>query len=172
MTIARGHRGRSLAIVGAALAILLVPGIALADTGGGTTIGPRVENGVTIDVEGATLNSKLMATVRFAVVCDEITYFDWDTYQEVTTTEGRLGGDATLLQAQGRSIAIALGYASPVDVTCDGSTVNHVTASVVAQNLPLKSGSALAGVSAYISGGGEGEGGYGQSGPTAIKLAR
>lgn len=173
MTFATGRRGRSLALVGAALAVLLVPGVAMADTGGGTTIGPRVERGASVDVQGASLDSKLSATVRFTVVCDPITYFNWDTYEEVTTTDGRLGADATLLQAQGRSIAVAIGYATPIDIVCDGTTVNHATASVIAQNLPLKRGDALVGVTAWLSaqGGGEGES-YAQSGPTAVKLGR
>ena len=173
MILETGRRVRSMALVVAALAVLLVPGIAFADEGGGTTIGPRIENGATIDIEGATLNSKLMATIRFTVVCDPITYFDWETYQEFTTEVGRLSADATVLQAQGRSIATAVGFSSAVALTCDGVTVNHATASVVAQNQPLKRGDALAGVSAWISApGGESGESFAQSGPTAIRLGR
>lgn len=171
MTLGVGRRGRSLALVGAALAVLLVPGVALADTGGGTTIGPRYERGATVDIEGASLDSRLLATIRIAVVCDPITYYDWETWEQLTTTDGRLSGDATLLQAQGRSIATAVGYVAAVPVTCDGTTVNHATVSVVAQNLPLRRGDALAGVSVWVSAqGGESSEAFGQSGPTAVRL--
>ena len=174
MFLDAGRRVRSLALVGAALAVMLVPGIAFAaEGGGGTTIGPRIENGATVDIVGASLESKLMATIRFTVVCDPITYFDWETYQEFTTEVGRLSADVTLLQAQGRSIATAVGFSSAVTLTCDGATVNHATVSVVAQNLPLKRGDALAGVSAWISAqGGESGENYAQSGPTAVRLGR
>ena len=76
--------------------------------------------------------------------------------------------DGVLLQAQGRSIASASGFVPRTAVTCDGSTVNHLSVQLIADNLPLRRGDAVVGVSAEI---GPGEGGnFGASGPTPVKL--
>jgi len=162
-------RARRLGLITALVMAVAIPATALADTGGGSAIDPRASHGATADIDGVTLNNKLMATIDFRVRCDPITYFDYETWQEVTTTEGRLGGAAALLQAQGRTIAAANGSVPQADVTCDGSTVNSLSVSVIAQSLPLKRGAALAGVSVFISAGESGEDSA-STGPTSIKL--
>jgi hypothetical protein len=163
------HQRRALALALALAAAIALPAAASAATGG-VTIYPRIDTrGVVVDIEGATLNNRLMATIAFRVTCDEITYFDWDTYEEVTTTAGRLSAGGQLLEAQGRSIASASGYAGQ-DVTCDGSTVNHVLVQVLAENLPLKRGDAVAGIDADIGAAGAEEASFGRSGPTEIKV--
>lgn len=166
------HQRLGLALAIAIATAIAAPAAAFAATGGGGTIFPRIaDRGVVVDVEGATFNNKLMATVTFRVTCDAITYFDWDLGQEVTTTAGVLSGTGQLLQAQGRSIASASGYSAQMNVTCDGSTVNHASVQLLADNLPLRRGNAVAGIDAevFASGAGE-EGSFGRTGPTAIRL--
>jgi hypothetical protein len=165
------HR-RGLALAIAIATVIAAPAAVFAATGGGGTIYPRIDNrGVVVDIEGATFNNKLMATITFRVTCDPITYFDWDLYQEVTTTAGVLSGTGQLLQAQGRSIASASGFSPQTNVTCDGSTVYHASVQVLADNLPLRRGDAVAGIDAEVFAAGAGEeGNFGRSGPTAIKL--
>jgi hypothetical protein len=165
------HR-RTAAIGLALVAAIALPAAAFAATGGGDTIYPRVDTrGVVVDIEGATLNNKLMATIAIRVTCDEMTYYDYNLGQYVTTTAGILGGQGQLLQAQGRSIASASGFSTATNLTCDGSTVNHATVQVLAATLPLKRGAAVAGVDAEVSPVGVEEGGFfGRSGPTEIRL--
>ena len=156
-------------LVAAVVILVALPASVSADIGGGgLSIRPRDADDVIVDIQGARLDNRLMATISFRVTCDEITYFDWELGQEVTTTEGRLSADAVLAQAQGRSIATAAGALYGVDVTCDGTTVNELAVQAIAQTLPLKRGDALAGVTAYV-GAGEGED-FGASGPTSVRL--
>ena len=167
------HRraGRALGLLAAVALTLLIPATAFADTGGpGAVIAPAASNGATAWIEGVTFNNKLLATIRVGLVCDELTYFDWETYEEVTTTEGFAYADGQLLQAQGRSIASAFGSAYRMPVTCDGSTVNDVAIQVYAQTLPLKRGDALVGASVWATGGGEGGDHYAATGPTSVRL--
>lgn len=161
---------RGLALGIALAALIALPAATLAATGGGETIYPRIDNrGVVVDIEGATLNNKLMATIAVRLTCDEITYFDWDTGQEISTTEGRVFTSGQLLEAQGRSIASASGFGDQ-DVTCDGSTVNHLSVQVLAGNLPLKRGDVVAGIDAEVGAAGSEEAAFGRSGPTAFRL--
>ena len=169
MQLHHRRRARSLGLIAALVMGLAIPASALADTGGGSAIDPRSSNGATTDITGVTLNNKLMATISFRVTCDPITYFDYETGQEVTTTEGHLGGAGALLQAQGRSIATANGYLPQADVTCDGSTINSLSVAVIAQSLPLKRGEALVGVNVYINAG-DFSGDSASTGPTSVKL--
>jgi len=163
-----GRRIRAFGLAVALVAALAIPAAALAATGGGDTIQPRMAGPVVVDVEGVTLNDKLLATIQFRLTCNEITYYDWELGQDVTTTEGRLFASGQLIQAQGRSIASASGFGARTDVTCDGSTVNHLAVQVIAGNLPLRRGAALIGVTADV-GAGDGEE-FGASGPTELRL--
>lgn len=169
--VAAGSRRwtRASGLIAAAVMLAALPAAVYADTGnGGISIAPRDADDVIVDISGARLDSRLMATISFRVTCEEITYFDWELGQEVTTTAGRLFADAFLAQAQGRSIATAAGAMHGVDVTCDGATVNQLAIQVIAQSLPLKRGDALAGVATFV-GAGEGED-HGASGPTSLRL--
>jgi hypothetical protein len=168
MALDLSHRTRAFGLVLALGAALVIPSTVLADTGG-PGISPRFGRGATADVERVTLDNKLMATIQVAVTCDEIRYFDWEIYDWVTTTSGTLSAGGQLLQAQGRSIASAIGYSGQVPVTCDSSTLNHVSVQVIAQNLPLKRGDALVGATVEIFAG-EGSGGSASTGPVAVKL--
>ena len=168
-TFLQHRRGLALAI--AIATAIAAPTAALAATGGGESILPRIDDrGVVVDVEGATFNNKLMATIAVRVTCDPITYFDWNLGQEVTTTAGVLAGTGQLLQAQGRSIASASGFSPRTDVTCDGSTVNHTSVQLLAENLPLKRGDSVVGVDAEVFASGAEDESFGRSGPTAIKV--
>ena len=159
-----------LRMLGAGLAIVValgVPAAVMAAAGGGEGILPRVSDPVRVDVVDVTLDNKLMATIQYQVTCREFTYYDWQLGQYVTTTAGRLFSDGELLQAQGRSIASASGFGR-ADVTCDGTTVNHVSVQVLADVLPLKKGSAVVGVNVDV-GAGEVED-SGASGATAVRI--
>lgn len=168
MAIDLRRRTRAFGLVVALGAALVIPSTVLADTGG-PGITPRASYGATADIEGVSLDGKLMATIRIAVRCDQLTYFNWETGEQVTTTTGSLSGSGQLLQAQGRSIASATGFSGQQVATCDGSTVNHLSIQVIAQNLPLKRGEALAGASVEIFAG-DGGGAFASTGPLAIKL--
>jgi len=163
-----GRRIRAFGLAVSLVAAISVPAAAMAATGGGETIAPRTAGPVVVDVEAVTLNDKLLATIQYRVTCDEITYYDWELGQDVTTTQGRLFATGQLMQAQGRSIATASGFGPRTDVTCDGATVNHLSVQVLADSLPLRRSTALVGVSADI-GAGEGEN-FGARGPTEVRL--
>lgn len=166
-------RMRAFGLLAALVVALVVPATVFADEPGGPGIEPWASQGATADIEGVTLNSRLMATINVAVVCDELTYFNWETWEEYTTTDGVVYAGGQLLQAQGRSIASASGFARRAAVTCDGSTVNHVAVQVIAESLPLRRGDALVGVSLSVyASGGEGDGAYASSGPVAVKLGK
>ena len=168
MNVYPGRRLRAFGLAVSLVAALAIPAAALAATGGGDTIAPRVAGHVVVDVEGVVLNDKLLATIQFRVTCDEITYYDWELGQDVTTTHGRLSPSGQLMQAQGRSIATASGFGWLSDVTCDGATVNHSSVQVLADTLPLRRGAALVGVSAEVGAGEQQL--FGASGPTEARL--
>ena len=106
-----GRRIRAFGLAVALVAALAIPAAALAATGGGDTIQPRMAGPVVVDVEGVTLNDKLLATIQFRLTCNEITYYDWELGQDVTTTEGRLVASGQLIQAIAGNLPLRRGAA-------------------------------------------------------------
>jgi hypothetical protein len=137
----------------AIIALLMVPGAASADEGGGGgPIPPAASEGATVRIDSVVLVSRLKVRVRISVVCEPIHYRDWETGEEGDTTDGRGSLRGYLMQAQGREIVTGFGirYASAI---CDGSTVNHYSIAVLAQDRPFHSGPVEVGVEGWIDAG-------------------
>ena len=148
------RRLQGVGIAGLLAVALVLPGAAAADTTPAPTIRPAVSQGATISVAAtAIVTAKLVASVETSFTCDPFDVTDWATGETSSTTEGRVEfGEAMIFQAQGRQIATGQGsVAFGGDVTCDGTTVNRRSVDVVAQNLPWRSGSAVAAASIAVS---------------------
>ena len=161
-----------LIAVGGLVALSLAAPMAVAADTGGLGIAARYSNHATADIVGVTFDSKLMVSVRIAVVCDPFEAFDWATGEVVLVEDGQIGASATVIQAQGRTIVGTMAFASQA-VHCDGTTVNLATIPVVASSAPFRRGDALAGTQLDVC-----EVPFGScwanasSGPTEIRLGR
>lgn len=159
------RRARLLAAAGLIAVSLAAPLAASAAEGGDVFIWPRYSHGATVDVTGTSYEGKLLVTVTFALVCDPFQRWDGQT-----VVDGRIGGSAAMIQAQGRSVIGGTGYASQ-DVVCDGSTVNSATVPIFADSVTFRRGEAIVGASMYVC-----ERPYGScwadasSGPVSVKL--
>jgi len=141
-------RVRALVVAGALAAALALPLAVNADTTGGSGGG-----GATISVDPVIhVQGKVLATINATFTCDPFLTYDWETGTYVETTEGHVEfGEATITQAQGRSIATGTGSVSgPGVVVCDGATSYPISYDVVATTMPWKNGTAVAGASIYI----------------------
>jgi len=167
------HRVRVLA-AGAAIALTLaIPAVALADTTSGTpSIQPAFTRNATIHVESITVTGKVVASVSLAFMCQPLQVFDWETGQTVETTVAHLeGGQVTLIQAQGRTIAWGETQLFGGTATCDGTTVNHVSAPVTAAVAPWKTGTAVVGASVYLIDDNMSASDYASTGPVTVRLS-
>ena len=172
-TIASISRGPRLLALGAALLVALaLPSVAFADTTPGPTIPPAAARDATITVTSATVTARLIVSVGVDYVCQPFEVYDWETGQTYQTTTGFIeDGQATVIQAQGRTIASGTGGVSGA-VTCDGSTVNHLTIPVIASTAPWRSGTAVVGAALFASDPTFNTGDYASSGPLVMKVGK
>jgi hypothetical protein len=171
--IASIGRGARLLVLGATLmAALALPSAAFADTTPGPTIPPAASRDATIAITSATVTARLIVSVGVDYVCQPFLSFDWETGQWIASTAGSIeDGRAIVIQAQGRTIASGSGAVSGA-VTCDGSTVNHLTIPVVATTAPWRTGTAGLGAALFASDASFNDGDYASSGPVVVKLGR
>ena len=142
---------KRLIVLGAALAAALaLPAAALADTTEPVTIQPAVSRDATITITSTAVTARLIVNVRVDFVCLPFQSRNWETGETIETTAGEMGGEAVVLQVQGRTIVSGVGSFSGT-VTCDGTTVNHLTAAVTARNAPWRTGTAVIGASVYAA---------------------
>jgi hypothetical protein len=167
-----GSHGRLLLISGALVVALGLPAAALADTTGGVpSIQPASARDATIQVTSVTVIAKVIATVSISFTCQPFQSFDWDTGQTIETTVGRIeGGGATIVQAQGRTIDWGQIEIFGGAATCDGSTVNTVSAPVTAAVSPWKVGPAVVGASIYVTDENGSDSDYATTGPVTVRL--
>jgi hypothetical protein len=167
-----GSRGRLLLIAGALVAALGLPAAALADTTGGVpSIQPAFSRDATIQVTSVSVTAKVIATVTISFTCQPFQSYDWNTGETIETTVGHIeDGNATLIQAQGRTIDWGQVQMFGGAVTCDGSTVNRTSAPVTAAVSPWKVGAAVVGASIYVTDENGSDSGYATSGPVTIRL--
>lgn len=125
-----------------ALVALLVGAVApvSAATGGGGGGGGVV----TVSLTRATLSARVMVTVDYAFVCPPIS-----DYLNTNVTSATYGASVSVDQASGRTIAHASGGTTmpSLPATCDGTTVNHGSLSVVSSTVPFHGGLAAVGIS-------------------------
>jgi hypothetical protein len=128
---------------------LAAPAIANADTGT-PQIQPAYSRDATLTIDSISVVAKVIAKVNISVVCQPFETIDWETGQTVVSTTAEAGVSATILQAQGRTIAWGTGSGGGSAV-CDGTTVNHFEILVTAAVAPWRTGSAVIGVTAYTN---------------------
>lgn len=160
-------RLRAFILVSALGAALAVPVAVSADT----IPNPGGVAHIMVAPEAPVLG-KVAATLDLSFTCDPFLVFDWETGQYVESTEGFMeGGEATLTQASGRSIA--RGSAAVVAdgaIVCDGQTLNDASATIMASTVPWKKGTAVASVGLHVVDSQFQNADNGQAGPLAVKL--
>lgn len=167
------RRSRTILIGAALIALLALPGAALADTTTTPTIYPAESRGATIEVSGGTILGRVVVSTKVAFTCQPFRSFDWQTGQEVETTEGSLEfGAVTILQASGRTINYGEAEFFGGPVVCDGTTVNRRDVAVGAGVAPWKSGSAVAGARVHVASADFNSSDYASSGAIVIRLSR
>jgi hypothetical protein len=166
-------RGARLLVLGTALVTALaLPSAAFADTTPGPTIPPAVSRDATITITSATVTARLIVSVRVDYVCQPFLSFDWETGEWIQSTAGLIEeGQAIVIQAQGRTIASGSGAFNGT-VTCDGSTVNHVTIPVIASTAPWRTGSAVVAASLFAVDASFHDGDYASTGAIAMKIVK
>jgi hypothetical protein len=167
-------RRTRLVMAGGLLAIALaVPGAVSADTtGGAPSIPPAQSRDATIQVASVSVTAKVVANVTIRFTCQPFQVFDWETGQTIETTAGHIeGGGATVIQAQGRTIAWGQAELFGGAAVCDGATVNAVTVPVTAAVAPWKAGTAVVGASIYVIDEAGSDSDYATSGPLTFRLA-
>ena len=88
------RRVRLVAIGGALVVGLALPGAVSADTTGVPSIQPAFSRDATIQVTSVAVTAKVIATVSIAFTCQPFQSYDWETGQTIETTVGRIeGGD-------------------------------------------------------------------------------
>ena len=172
MNAPRPLRPLRAVVVGAAVLVALaVPTVAHADTTGSPTIQPAISRNATIHVDSVSLTAKVLANVNVSVTCQPLMTFDWDTGQTVPTTVGHLeGGQVTLIQAQGRTVAWAGADLFGGTATCDGSTINHASVAIAASSSPWKTGTAVVGASVDVIDENMTTSDFASSGPVTVRL--
>ena len=166
---------RSIGVISAGtllIAALALPGSALADTTGGPTIPPAASRDATISIQSARIVAKVIVRVDVDYVCQPFESYDWDTGETYETTLGSVEqGQVVVVQAQGRTVATGAGFISAF-VTCDGTTVNHLTADVIASASPWRNGSAVIGAAVFAADAASfNDGDYASTGAIATRLA-
>ena len=169
-----GSRFRAFALGGAVLACLALPAVASADTTGGGTIPPAASRGATITMAPTIrVTSKVVATIGISFTCDPFMVYDWETGETRPSTIGHLeGGQILVVQASGRTVNTASADLFGGEVVCDGTTVQSLTASVVASTVPWKTGAAVAAASVYVADQDFQSSDYASTGPMAVKLVK
>ena len=164
---------RALVATGVLAAGLALPAAAFADTtGGAPPIQPAFSHDATITGVSVTVTAKLVANVTVSFTCQPFQTYDWNTGQTVETTVGHFeGGGATVIQAQGRTVAWGQVELFGQAATCDGTTVNRVAAPVTASTSPWKHGSAVVGASVQLSDDSFSDSDYASSGPIVVRLS-
>lgn len=141
---------RALFATGILAAALAAPAIANADTTPTPAIQPAYSRDATMTIDSISVVAKVIANVNVSVVCQPFETYDWDTGQTVVSTAGDAGLNATIIQAQGRTIAWGTGNGGGSAV-CDGTTVNHFEVPVTAAIAPWRTGAAVIGVTAWTA---------------------
>jgi len=169
----RTRRLQGLVAVGILAAGLALPASAFADTtGGAPPIQPAFSRDATITGVSVSVTAKLIANVTVSFTCQPFQTYDWNTGETIETTAGHFeGGGATVIQAQGRTVAWGQVELFGQTVTCDGTTINRVTAPVTASTAPWKSGSAVVGATVQLSDESFSDSDYATSGPIVVKLS-
>jgi hypothetical protein len=168
------HRRLQVAFTGAVLAVALaVPAAVSADTTSGVpSIPPAVSRDATIHVTSISVTAKIIATVTVDFTCQPFQSYDWQTGETVETTVGRVeGGQVTVIQAQGRTIAWGENQLFGPAATCDGSTVNTLSTPVTAAVTPWKVGMAVVGASIHVTDEFGSDSASANSGPVVVRLA-
>ena len=170
------HPSRTLSTLvatGILAAGLALPATALADTtGGAPSIQPAYSRDATITGVSVNVTAKLIANVTISFTCQPLQMYDWNTGETIETTAGHFeGGGATVIQAQGRTVAWGQADLFGQAVTCDGTTVNTVSAPVTASTSPWKNGSAVVGATVFISDENGSDSDNASSGPIVVKLS-
>jgi len=168
-----GRRTR-LVVAGGMLAVAFaVPSAVSADTTGGVpSIQPAFSRDATIQVTSVSVTAKVIATVTITFICQPFQSYDWETGQTIETTAGRIeDGQATVIQAQGRTIAWGQGDLFGGSVVCDGTTVNATSVPVTAAVAPWKTGTAVVGASIYVTDENGSDSDGAASGPVAVRLS-
>lgn len=161
------HRARWTALIGALLALAVLPGAVLADTQP-ITIWPATNRGLSIAVaDTARLDGRIVATVSVSFTCEP-----FDTGDPATPgTVGYLEyGSVQVVQASGRAIAQGQAEFYGGDVTCDGTTRNVRAVSVVSQTVPFHGGSAIVGAQAYVVDTSYSQSRFGATGPVSVRF--
>jgi hypothetical protein len=166
-------RLRLLAATGILAVGLALPAAALADTtGGAPPIQPAFTHDATITGVSVKVTAKLVANVTVSFTCQPLQMFDWSTGEVIETTAGHFeGGGATVIQAQGKTIAWGQVELFGGAALCDGTTVNTVTAPVTAAVAPWKNGTAVVGASVQLSDANGSDSDYASSGPIVVRLS-
>jgi hypothetical protein len=98
---------------------------------------------VSIKISDAHLSARILVTVGIDLVCQPIV----SAIDGSPVTRAALGLAGSVDQANGRAIAHAAGgdlMPSTDLVTCDGSTVNHLSLSMLSSTVPFHGGTAIA----------------------------
>ncbi len=98
---------------------------------------------VSITVTKAALTAKILVTVGVDLVCQPLV----SAIDGSPVTSAALGLAGSVDQANGRTIAHAAGgdlMPSADLVTCDGSTINHLSLSLLSSTVPFHGGTAIA----------------------------
>jgi hypothetical protein len=98
---------------------------------------------VSIRITGAQLTARILVTVGADLVCQPLV----SAIDGSPVTSAALGLAGSVDQANGRTIAHAAGgdlMPSTNLVTCDGSTVNHLSLSLLSSTVPFHGGTAIA----------------------------
>jgi hypothetical protein len=168
-----GRRTR-LVVAGGMLALTLaIPSGVSADTTGGVpSIQPAYSRDASIQIGSVSVTAKVIATVTMKFTCEPFQTYDWQTGETTETTAGRVeGGQVTVVQAQGRTIAWGQVDLFGATAVCDGTTVNVISAPVTAAVAPWKVGTAVAGAWIQVSDATGSDSDGASSGPATVRLS-
>ena len=118
------------------------------------------------------MSGKVIATVTVAFTCQPFQTYAWETGETIETTAGRVeGGQVTVIQAQGRTIAWGQAEAFGGAATCDGSSVNTLSTPVTAAVAPWKVGTAVVGATIHVANENGSDADYASSGALTVRLS-
>jgi hypothetical protein len=172
-TLSIGRRARLVVLASALVGALALPAAVSADTTGpAPSIAPAGSRDATVTVVGIDVVGKVVASVRFDVVCQPFESRDWSTGETYQSTEGSIEfNEVVLLQAQGRAVDFGVGSLFG-RATCEGTTVNHLVVALTAQVAPWRNGSAVVGVQIYLADLASFQDfDFASSGPVAVRLS-
>jgi hypothetical protein len=168
-----GRRMRLLIACGVLAVAVAAPAAVSADTtSGAPSIQPAWTRDATIQVKSVMVSAKVIANVTVAFTCQPFQTYDWQTGETVETTVGRIeGGQVTVIQAQGRTIAWGQADLFGGAATCDGSTLNMLTVPVTAAVAPWKVGTAVVGAWVHVTDETGSDADSASSGPITVRLS-